>query len=173
MNKTAVRFFLLVKKWMHSPILWIILLLSPVIPYIVNRTVLPGRENSRILLYVPKGSEYAQEVADYLVESDSRFTFMLSDSEEEAIRNIETAYADTAFLFADDLDEKTSQMKPQKTITVVSSSYSSKTEVAKETVYAAFYHVYTRVLMRKAADTYFPDRMDASGSPVSTDEIYD
>ena len=173
MTKTAVRFFLLVKKWMHSPILWIILLLSPVIPYIVNRTVLPGRENSRILLYVPEGSEYAQEVADYLVESDSRFTFMLSASEEEAIRNIETAYADTAFLFADDLDEKTSQMKPQKTITVVSSSYSSKTEVAKETVYAAFYHVYTRVLMRKAADTYFPDRMDASGSPVSTDEIYD
>ena len=98
---------------------------------------------------------------------------MLSASEDEAIRNIETAYADTAFLFADDLDEKTSQMKPQKTITVVSSSYSSKTEVAKETVYAAFYHVYTRVLMRKAADTYFPDRMDASGSPVSTDEIYD
>ena len=44
MTKTAVRFFLLVKKWMHSPILWIILLLSPVIPYIVNRTVLPGRE---------------------------------------------------------------------------------------------------------------------------------
>ena len=94
MNKTAVRFFLLVKKWMHSPILWIILLLSPVIPYIVNRTVLPGRENSRILLYVPEESEYAQEVADYLVESDSRFTFMLSASEEEAIRNIETAYAE-------------------------------------------------------------------------------
>ncbi len=153
--------------------MWIILLLAPVIPYIVNRTILPGRENNRILLYVPENSEYAEEIAGYLLESSSQLSFITADSPEEAIRNVETAYADTAFLFADDLDEKASQMKPQNTITVVSSSYSSKTAIAKETVYAAFYHVYTRELMKKAADTYFPDRMDASGSPVTTDEIYD
>ena len=158
---------------MHSPVLWIILLLSPVIPYVVNRTILPGRENNRILLYIPEGSDCAEEIAGYLIGSDSLLTFMRAGSEEEAIQNVETAYADTAFLFAADLDEKTSQRKPQNTITVVSSSYSSKTAVAKETVYAAFYHVYTRDLMRKAAETYFPDQVDASGSPVSTEEIYE
>lgn len=173
MKKYAVRFFLLVKKWMHSPLMWIILLLAPAIPYLVNRTILPGRENNRILLYVPENSEYAEEIAGYLEQSDSLLSFLRAGSEEEAVQKVETAYADTAFLFAADLDEKAAQEKPQNTITVVSSSYSSKTEIAKETVYAAFYHVYTRVLMKKAANDYFPDRTDASGNPVSTEEIYE
>lgn len=157
MKKLFIWYYLSLKASLKRPFLWAIFLLASVIPFVLASTVTSIKENKDILLYIPEDSACGEEILANLDEMDSVMRFIRASSPDGLIQDVQDGKADTGFIFSEDFDQKVANAETSALISVVTSAYSSKTAVARETVFAAYYTCASEILLKKEAEKHFPD----------------
>lgn len=157
MKKLFIWYYLSLKASLKRPFLWAIFLLASVIPFVLASTVTSIKENKDILLYIPEDSVYGEEILANLGEMESVMRFIRASSQDGLIQDVRDGKADTGFIFSEDFDQKVANAENSALISVVTSAYSSKTAVARETVFAAYYKCASEVLLKQEAAKHFPD----------------
>ena len=171
MKRLFIWYYLSLKASLRRPALWGIFLLASIIPFILASTVTAIKENKDIELYIPEDSVYANEILESLNEMDSVMRFIRVSSSDALIQDVQDGRADTGFLFSEDFDRKFARGDNNSLISVVTSAYSSKAAVARETIFAAYYKSSSRVLLQKESEKHFPADSDSAFTHMS--ELYE
>ena len=148
-------FVLLFKRQLLRPFLWVIALFMVLSVMAIHFVTAPSANNKKVLLYSESvaNSEYSygSELIDNLItasgKDDTIFEFELADDYEELIEAVTSGSAECGFILAPDFDEKIALCDTDKIIEYVGSNYTTKGEVAKETVFSEFFEIYGRILI--------------------------
>lgn len=159
-------FVLLFKRQLLRPFLWVIALFMALSVMAVHFVTAPSANNKRVLLYSENSGESAYSYGSKLIDSlitasdkeDTIFEFELADTYEELIEAVTSGSAECGFVLTDDFDEKIALCDTDELIEYVASNYTTKGEVAKETVFSEFFEIYGRILIdSKRAEIYGSD----------------
>ena len=171
MKRLFIWYYLSLKASLRRPALWGIFLLASIIPFMLASTVTAIKENKDIELYVTEDSVYANEILECLNEMDSVMRFIRVTSSDTLIQDVQDGRADTGFLFSEDFDRKFARSDNNSLISVVTSAYSSKAAVARETIFAAYYKCSSEILLQKESEKHFTADSDAAFSHMT--ELYE
>lgn len=191
-------FRVFLKRQLVSPLRLVLLILMILSALIVNRLTLPRQETRTVLLYQETGSEESEEngdesrtadrqadssgsltvnagdslsgncLIDSLEEGSGMFVFRTAGSRGELEREVRRGGAECGFILPADYAERLAEGNLAGLITYVSSSYTSRGETAKETVFATFIRQYAPEILKDAAPELYE-----TGDQPDDDEALD
>lgn len=167
MNKRRfVWFILLLKKELKKPLLWIMCLLMVLCTWASFSLTLPDATRRNVLIFVENkvDNSFANILSKRLIEmsknKESVFDFKEISSRKELEQEVIRGKAECGFIFDKELDKKIEKGKLSKAIVYVSSNYTVKGTVARETVSSCFFSMYGEVLLRQNYEELFEDGED-------------
>lgn len=154
MEKFVTWYCLLLKSHGKRPDTWLVLLGMICLTLLLFSVTLPDNSNTRVLVYCADG-EFLSEVMDALAERESVFSFEEADSLEEARRQVISGQAECAFELRPDFRERLREMDVKGLVTYYAASFTTKGEVAKETLYAALLPMESEIFLELAAPVLY------------------
>lgn len=148
-------FVLLFKRQLMRPFLWVIALFMALSVMAIHYVTAPDSNNKKVLLYYESGAESAQSYGADLISNlitasdkeDTIFDFEIADSYEELIEAVTSGSSECGFVLVADFDERVAHLDTDELIEYVESNYTTKGEVAKETVFSEFFEIYGKILI--------------------------
>ena len=148
MKKYINWYFLWLKLYLSRLSFWIQLGGMLLLLFLLSAMELPAGDNLQIGL-VKAGGEYGERIIQKLLEGESEFSFLLYDGEEELKRDILRGRTECGFVFSEKFEEKLQQGEIRNVIRSLTPPFSVKERVARETVYAAFFEVYSEEILKQ------------------------
>ncbi|PWT26355.1 hypothetical protein [Butyrivibrio fibrisolvens] len=148
-------FVLLLKRQLKRPFLWVIALFMVISVLAIFYVTAPDVNNKRILLYSADENaledSYSQKLIDNLLtasqKNDTIFEFERIENYDALIDEVTRGSAECGFVLSEDFDERIALCDTSDLIEYVSSNYTTKGEVARETVFAEFFEIYGKILI--------------------------
>ncbi|NLL79870.1 MAG: hypothetical protein GX234_08790 [Clostridiales bacterium] len=149
--------FLLCKRQLKSRSLYLltgsILLLCALFPKLETTDY----SSARIALYASPADSISTKICKKLIEDSasdrSLFLFYMADSPERLREEVATKQAECGFLFPEELFDSVDAGSTRKTISVVTAPDSLLSDVACETVFAAWFEEYELHVLETSMDT--------------------
>lgn len=164
MEKYITWYFILLKTWICKKSHLLQLVGMVLVILLIAGIHLPDSENVKVGLYNEDG-EFAENIIQKLMESESVFVFETYESEENLKNAVINGGIECGFVFREGMEEKLerSSGKKKNLITYLATPLTTKGSVAKETVYAAFLETYSDILLTKEKEQVFgPDQTEVS-----------
>ncbi len=146
MEKYITWFVLFLRSQLRKPTFYIQMLVYACILYVIANTKIPD-QTCRVVALCTNGQQEAEAVADELAGSDSMFTFVRTGDNAEMTEMVTSGKAECGFEFCKDFDKRVSDGDIEATVKFVSSDFTTKGLVARETVFTAFYRIYGKQLL--------------------------
>lgn len=152
---------LLLKRQMKRPLLWVMMGVMVLTVMTMHYVTMPSARNRVVLLYSEEtagssfGTDLMKELLRRSAASSSVFTFEEAQSREELEKRVLEGNAECGFLFPENMESLVESGTTDQLITYVASSYTTKGEVAKETVFSAFFAQYGEILLKQQQETIF------------------
>lgn len=146
-------FVLLLKRQLKRPFLWVIALFMVISVLAIFYVTAPDVNNKRILLYSEDassdglGNELIESLITASQKEDTIFEFECIESYEKLIDEVTRGSAECGFIISQDFDQRIALRDTSKLIEYVESNYTTKGEVARETVFAEFFEIYGKILI--------------------------
>ncbi len=159
MEKTAVRFFLLIKRSVKNGTVLSAVILMVLFTILFAAVRPPERESTRVLLY---GSDpAAKELIRELETSDSAFTFEEAPDPAALTEAVRSSAAECGFLFDEEFGKKLESGNTDEIIVFAASPFTVKGNAAKETVFAALLKRWSALLLERESETIFREPEEA------------
>lgn len=155
MSKILVWYVLLLKMYIKKRSTWIQVCGMILLVGMVLSLHVPDAENRKAGFLVSKDAA-AELLLKYLQE-ESEFTFVTYDSLEQLETDVKNGSIECGFWIEKHLEERLSQGNWKGCIHYISTPFTVKGEVMKESVYAAFFRVYSDKLLESRETLFFED----------------
>lgn len=142
------------KEYWKRPSTWIQVLGMVFLLLILSSLQLPDGGNLQVGILGAEG-KYGKRILEQLLTTESIFDFRQYEEEEVLKRDILSGKLECGFLFHQDFDEGVEKGDLKRRITFISTPLSVKGRVAKETVYARFFEVYSERMLKQEEDNIF------------------
>ena len=138
----------------------IVVILSIIFLIAVAKSVTVPSLDNTVMGIVLNGSEEGEKIVDKLDTKDRIFNVKIYEDVDELKSDILSGKTECGFIFADDFDDMVEKRKLKKTVTYISSIYTTKGEIAKETVYGAFLDNYSEYILEDEYEKIFGEKND-------------
>ena len=141
--------------------------------YSLEKASYPAGKNIPLIISVDKSNtdvveryaddfrwQFGEKIVDKLDTKDRIFNVKIYEDVDELKSDILSGKTECGFIFADDFDEMVEKRKLKKTVTYISSIYTTKGEIAKETVYGAFLDNYSEYILEDEYEKIFGEKND-------------
>ena len=153
MQKKLVWFFLLLKVQICKKETWVLLGIMFLFLLLIQRINIPQKDNKEIVICNLDESEMAKKLVQQLLETESVFHFTIVENEEKLEREVYKGNGFCGFIINEDFGRKLKQGRQDGVLTYVCSAETAKGKIAKETMYAKMFSVYSECLLMKNAKT--------------------
>lgn len=164
MRKILVWYEILLKENLLRKTTWISVISMLCLLVVVAKIRIPTVEN-RMIGICSADTATASAIINDLYEQKGAFDYKLYVNNNRLYEDVESGKLECGFILSDQLQEKLKAGNPDKCVKYVSSPYSTKGEVAKETFFASFLRIYSEQILRQSEKEIFqePDfeRMEA------------
>lgn len=150
MEKFVTWYLLLLKSHGRRRDTWLAVFAMLSLTLLLSSVTLPGQDNTTVLLYCGDKA-LLSEVMDALSERESVFTFVEAESLAAVKQEVSAGRAECAFVLADDFRERLEGLELKGLVTYYAAVFTTKGEVAKETLYAALLPIESEVFLETAA----------------------
>ena len=154
MEKCVVWYQLSLKQNMKKPGIWLMAATMLFLLWVTSNIHMPDGTNTSVAVCYQE-SQYEKEISKILSESKTEFVFSTYDNEEQVYEAVEKGQAECGFVFAKDFDERIAKGEWESTILCYTSPFGTKTEVAKENLYASLFPIYSRWLLTTTEDEIY------------------
>lgn len=154
MEKYWIWYTLQLKAWCRKKICWMQAAGMLFVVYVILHITLPQQDNIQVGICNAKEG-YAAEIADFLLQEDSVFTFLEYQDEETMGQDVSSGTIECGFVFADDFEQKFADAKTDGCVKYMETPFTTKGKVAKETFFASFFRVYGRIFLQKQVPDIF------------------
>ncbi|MCC8150992.1 MAG: ABC transporter permease [Lachnospiraceae bacterium] len=165
MEKWLTWYRLLLKANLKKKITWQILIALVLLVLLFWGIRIPDVDNT-VVGIGGVADDYAEEVVAVMQEMDSVFTFEIYADTGTLYEDVTSGAVECGFIFSDDFEEQVTEGKLDEAVTYLCTPYAAKGEVAKETVFAAFFQVYSDEILTDVSAEIF-----AEEDEKRTDEI--
>lgn len=150
MEKYVIWYALLSRARMKKLTFWLMLLGMAGVVLLIGKSVLPQNTNTKIGIYC-EDDDFLETMLQNLEKNESIFSFEKMESEEELKKVVISGQLECGFLIDDNIERKMERGSLEEAVICYRSSFSNKTEVAKETFFAAFFECYSEILLKNSA----------------------
>ena len=154
MQKGLVWYFLFGKENLKKKTTWIFLLAMLLLLYLISEIHMPSADNL-VVGFMPGESRYGKEMESLLTGSDSRFKFRMYKDKKNLYRDVESGKLECGFLPDPGMDEKIKKEDLRYCVRYIASPYTTKGEIAKETVFAVFFRLYSNEILKENEESIF------------------
>ena len=154
MEKYVIWYVLSLKENIKKRGSWLAVLGMVFLVWVVSEISIPSYKNMQAGIWCGS-SQSAYQIKEELLEAESEFEFVEYQSKEELYQDVTAGKIDCGFAFAEDFDEKMNTGEQKDLILYLSTPFTSKGEVLKETVYAAFFKIYSEHVLGDAETDIF------------------
>lgn len=142
---------ILLKSQLKKPSFYGLLLAMVLLVGLIHICTLPKEENTKVLLCYEElekeDRELAFRICKRLEQMDSIYEFKLVEDEEQVRTSVLAGKALCGFVFQEGIYRKSVENRPRHIIAQYSASFANTKEIAKETVYAAFFAEYSTIIL--------------------------
>ncbi len=158
MEKCVVWYWLSLKQNMKKTGTWLLLGAMLFLLWLVDNIHMPDVANTQIAICY-NGSAYEQEIRETIQNADAEFSFHIFENPKDVEYAVKAQTVECGFVFADDFDEKIIRGYWKDAVICYENPFGTKTDVAKEALYAALFPIYSRWLLTDTQDDiyYFED----------------
>lgn len=164
MEKIVIWYFLSLKECLKKRSSWLWLFGMLFLLWSTAGISIPDYKNMNVGI-CGRDSLYAEAIIESIFYKDESFLAVEYETQEELERAVTAGIVDCGFVFLKDFDRYIKENNPEDAILYISSPFSSKGEVAKERVFAAFLKLYSEEILKELEPDIFgnhnPKRMEA------------
>lgn len=154
MQKGLIWYSILLKENLKKRAVWLAVCAMLLLLYTVSGIRLPERDN--LMVGIKAGeSDTGQQLLEELTKASSRYRFIGYTQEDKLYDDVQSGRIECAFLFDDRLDQKREEGDLEDGVRYLFSPYTTKGEVAKEMVFAAFFRLYSEQLLKESETEIF------------------
>lgn len=157
MQKILIWYQLFLKRYAKKRSTWIQLAVLALLAGSMFAIHLPDGTNMTAGLCT-SGSLAGGQILAQLKNSQSAFSFVEYESEEQLETAVKNGTVECGFWVEPDLEERMSDGKLDGSIHYICTPMTSKGEVMKETFYAAFFKVYSDELLKSKEEPFFGEK---------------
>lgn len=156
MRKAIVWYGILLKENLMRKALWISLIVMLLLLVIVAQIQIPTTKN-RLVGICTQQSDGTEALIEDLYAQQGAFTYRQYADREQLYEDIESGKLECGFILSQNWQRKLDAGDPEKCVSYVSSPYSTKGEVAKETFFASFLRIYSQQILRQSEQDIFTE----------------
>lgn len=156
MRKAIVWYGILLKENLMRKATWISLIAMLLLLVIVAQIRIPNTKNT-IVGICTQQSDGTEALIEDLYAQQGAFTYRQYADREQLYEDIESGKLECGFILSPNWQRKLNAGDPEKCVSYVSSPYSTKGEVAKETFFASFLRVYSKQIMWQSEQDIFKE----------------
>ena len=149
MEKCIIWFFLSLKENIKKRDSWLAVLGMLFLVWIVSGISIPSYKNMQVGIWCGS-SQTANQIKEELVAEKNAFEFVEYRNKDELYGDVTSGKIDCGFIFEEDFDEKINERNSKNLILYLSTPYTSKGEVLKETVYSVLFKLYSENILSSA-----------------------
>lgn len=123
---------------------------------IMSNIEIPSSETVKILLYNEDGV-MGDELIEKLINADTVYEFEEENNLQQMEERILAADAECGFLIHEGFEEQIISNKHRHLVSMISSTMTTKGEVAREVFYAQFFQLYSKKVLEDFVETHFTD----------------
>lgn len=142
---------LLLKAQLKKVSFWCLLGSMIALVGLIHVCTLPHEANTRILVSYDdlsgKDRTFAKAVTERLLAMDSIYQFEVIEDEEDMKDEVLSGKALCGVAFAEDIYEDSIHNKPKNVMRLYCASFANTKDIAKETIYSAFFAEYSKVIL--------------------------
>lgn len=162
MEKLLIWYRLNLKRYIRKRSTWIPIGGLILLILLINSISMPQADNLLVGI-VTNESIYAGKVMELINHGNSCFELVDYQEDEDVMADVQNGTLECAFVFDSRFDEKMKKGNLRHAIEYFSSPFSTKGEVAKETLFAALLEYYSEVVLTQSEADLFaekdPERM--------------
>lgn len=147
-------YILWLKVYVRRSSTWLQLLGMLLLLLLLSVIKLPSGDNLKVGIVKAEG-EYGNRIIRELLQEESIFQFSLYEDTESLKHDVLGGKLECGFFFSDDLDRKIQEGNWQRTVNYVATPFSVKGVVARETVYACFFEVFSEEILKQREGELF------------------
>lgn len=163
MEKCLIWYELSLKQNMKKLGVWLMMAAMLFLLWITANIRIPDGTNTTVAVCY-NDSKYEGDIVKSLEDSKTEFIFAGYDSDREVYEAVESGKAECGFVFADNFDQRIEKGEWDSVIMCYTSPFGTKTEVAKENLYATLFPIYSRWLLEATEEEIYqnpnPSRME-------------
>lgn len=154
MEKGLIWYVLLLKNYLVKRSTYLIAAAMVILVLVISGISVPSAENMRVGLLCNQ-SKIALQMAERLSEAEEGFLFMEYEEEDKLIKDVLSGNLDCGFVFDEEFDEMCKNGDTDEGISYYATSFSSKGEVLKESLCAAYLECYSQYLLADVEEDIF------------------
>ena len=154
MEKYITWYRFLMKAWAKKKSSWIQLVGMVLVILLIIGTQLPDANNTVIGICNQDG-EFVEDVIEKLENKESVFQFKRYEEPEKLREAVVEGKVESGFIFEEGLEEKLEKSRKNKLITCISTPLTTKSAVARETVFVAFLERYSEDILLEQEEQVF------------------
>ena len=145
MEKYMIWYILSVKEHIKKRSSWLIVIGMFFFIWIITSISVPNYRNMYVGILCGE-SEAAGQIKEDL-QREEAFIFIEYEDSKLLYEDVQSGRIECGFIFSEDMDEKMKNGQLRDTIQYIASIFSTKGEVLKERVYAAFFRLYSEEIL--------------------------
>ena len=154
MERYLTWYYLNLKLNIKSKTSYLQILFMIVIIIIMTSIKMPSSESVKILLYNEAGA-MGDELIEKLINADTVYEFEEENNLQQMEERILAADVECGFFIHEGFEQEIISEKHRGLVTMLSSTMTTKGEVAREVFYAHFFQVYSEIVLRDSVETNF------------------
>lgn len=149
MQKSIIWFYLFLKSQIRQWETWVICACMVATLLLAGLVRNPEKNNLEAAVYVRQNDKISMDMQSMLLKADSLFTFYEENSEEELKADVQNGNCICGFIIENDFAKKVKNGEQKGCITYICNQETVRGRVARETVYARFYELFSEYIVRK------------------------
>lgn len=125
---------------------WVLIATIILLIFTYSGITVPSVDNTKVGI-ITRGSSRAEMILENMERRTTLYEFVKYDDVDALLEDVSDGTLECAFIFADDYDRLFDKKKFRDSIEYVSSPYTTKGLVAKETFYSAFLENYSNEIL--------------------------
>ncbi len=154
MEKCIVWYTLSLKQNMKKIGTWLLLGSMLFLLWVLGNVSIPDGTNGQVAVFY-NDTAYQREIENALSSAGSQFAFKEYEDEAAVYKAVEKGEVECGFVFTDDFDDGIEDGDWDAIIRCYTTPFSTKTEVAKENMFAALYPIYSQWLLIETEDEIY------------------
>lgn len=156
MEKCLIWYYLNLKKYIKKRSTWIPLAALLLLMVLLNSIRMPKADNLNVGI-VTNDSVYAKAVIEQINQGNSCFCLQEYTDEQVVMEDVKKGTLECAFVLDPHFDDQLKKGTIRRSIMYYSSPFSTKGEVAKETLFAALLEYYSETVLKQSEKDLFSE----------------
>ena len=156
MEKYIIWYKVWLKVYSKKKIYWTQLIGMGMVLLVVSSISFPKQNNLLVGIYCD-GGKYSKQLTQNLLEENSIFVFKEYENKNQLYEDVLNGKIECGFLLDKNLEQKIKNGKVKESVFYIGNSLSAKGATVQETVYSAFFKIYSDELLKQTEKEIYGD----------------